>query len=481
MVWSYAEKKMLIAGEWIDADQRIEVIDPATQEPVGSVPKGSADEAEKALASARRGKEKAAKLTVRERMDVLHAAADELKNSSEMFAACMSAEGVKTKAEAESEVRRAEETLRLAAEEARRLNGEMISFDQMPGNGDRHGYYFRFPLGIVAAITPFNDPLNLVAHKIAPAIAAGNAVILKPAAETPLSAIMLAEAFEKAGLEADILNVITGRGREVGDPIIESEDVRMITFTGGLGAGEAIAKKAGLKKLSMELGSNCPALVFSDADLDEAAQAICDGGYAAAGQNCIGVQRIYVDESVRDAFESRFVPLVKELKIGSKQSETTDVGPLINEEEAKRVERWVDEAVNAGAQLLAGGERSGAFYEPTILADVPPECTIINEEVFGPVVTLNTFKSESEAVKKANGVNYGLQAGVFTNDLNRAMRMVHQLYVGGVMVNDSSDFRVDAMPFGGVKGSGIGREGVKASVNDMTEPRVVGFKLKLEP
>ncbi|RSL33746.1 aldehyde dehydrogenase family protein [Salibacterium salarium] len=469
--------RMLLAGEWIERTEQINVYNPENNEIIGSIPAGKAEDMNDAITLAQEGKEIAENLSIRERMDILNKAATYIEDNLEDFARTIALEGSKTINEARSETKRAAETIRISAEEARRLTGESINFDQMPGNTDRMGYYFRFPVGIIAAITPFNDPLNLIAHKIGPGIAAGNAVIIKPATETPLSALKMAEAFMYAGLPHKILSVITGRARDIGDVLIESKEVNMISFTGGMETGEKIAKKAGLKKLSMELGSNSPAIVLNDADLHEAAVSTTSGAFAAAGQNCLSVQRIYVEEDVYESFKELFLKEVKEVKTGSKLSESTEMGPVINEKEAERIEKWVKEATEAGALILSGGTRKGAHYDPTVLENVPESATLVKEEIFGPVVLLFKVKNLHEAIKRSNDVNYGLQAGIFTANVNAALKASKKLRVGGVMINDSSDFRIDAMPFGGIKGSGLGREGVEYTIKEMSEERIIAFKI----
>ena len=379
--------------------------------------------------------------------------------------------------EAEKEVMRCIETIRISAEEARRIVGETIRFDQMRGSENRVGYYYRFPIGVIAAITPFNDPLNLVAHKVGPAIAGGNAIIVKPASVTPLSALKLAEAFEHAGLPEKILSVVPGRAQEIGDLLVTHPDIRMVSFTGGLETGEAIMGKAGLKKFSMELGSNSPVIVLKDADLMKAVDASVSGGFWAAGQNCLGVQRIFIEKEIFSDFQKAFIERTEQYVVGKKSLRETDMGPLITEHEAKRVESWVRDAVEKGATLLTGGKRTGAFYTPTVLTDVPDDCKLATEEVFGPVVSLYPVSDLDEAITMANAVPYGLQAGIFTKTIHYAFEAIQRLDVGGVMINDSSDYRIDAMPFGGVKGSGLGREGVSCTIQEMTEPKVVNFNL----
>lgn len=470
-------KKMLVGGKWIDKAETINVYDPHDNTVFTTVPKATKEDMLSAIAAAEEGREIAKRMPVHERIAILNKAADYVRDNSELYAETIASEGSKTITEARAEVSRCEDTLRISAEEARRINGETIPFDQMPGHENRVGYYYKFPIGIIAAITPFNDPLNLVAHKIGPAVASGNAIIVKPATLTPVSAILLAEAFDAAGLPDKVLSVITGSGSEIGDTLVTHPSIRMVSFTGGLETGEAIAKKAGLKKLSMELGSNSPVIVLDDADIDETVSSCVSGAFWAVGQNCLGVQRIFITERNFDKFVDTFIQETNLYKVGNKKDDETDMGPLINEREAKRVEEWVNEALDEGATLLAGGKRNGAYYSPTVLTNVPLDAKIATEEVFGPVVSLFEVNDLDEAIEKANAVNYGLQAGIFTKDIHLAFDAIKRLEVGGLMINDSSDYRIDGMPFGGVKGSGLGREGVKYSIQDMTEPKVVQFKL----
>lgn len=470
-------KKMYLGGQWVERKETIDVYDPEDNTLITTVPKASQADMLEAIRLAEEGAKISASLPVHKRVSILNKAADYIMEHHETYAQTIASEGSKTIREARLEVNRCIHTLRLSAEEASRIQGETVAFDQMPGHENRIGYTYLFPIGIIGAITPFNDPLNLVAHKVGPAIASGNAIIVKPATLTPLSALLLAEAFDHAGLPAKILSVITGTGSEIGDTLVTHPSVRMVSFTGGLKTGEEIAKKAGLKKLSMELGSNSPVIVLEDAELDATVESCVSGAFWAVGQNCLGVQRIYVMEEIFEQFVEKFVARTKRYKVGSKKIETTDMGPLIHEKEAIRVEKLVQEALDNGAQLLTGGERNGAFYSPTVLTGVAPHLPIAKEEIFGPVVLLYPVTSLEEAIARANDVNYGLQAGIFTKNMEAAFKAIHELEVGGVMVNESSDYRIDAMPFGGVKGSGLGREGVKYTIQEMTEPRVVQFKL----
>ncbi|AQQ52407.1 aldehyde dehydrogenase family protein [Planococcus lenghuensis] len=470
-------QRMFLAGKWVSGERTIDVYDPQDNSVVDTVPAATADDMLRCIEAAKTGAETAAAMPVHERMSILTKAAAYIEEHADRYAQTISREGSKTIREARKEVMRCVQTIRISAEETRRIHGETIPFDQTPGGENRVGYYYRFPIGIIGAITPFNDPLNLVAHKVGPAIASGNAIIVKPATVTPLSALLLAEAFVQAGLPPKVLSVVTGHGSEIGDVLVTHPAIRMISFTGGVEVGEELTKKAGLKKISMELGSNSPLIVLADADLDDAVASAVSGAFGAAGQNCLSVQRIYVEEPVSYAFKTKFVEQTVQLQVGDKQSELTDMGPLITEKEAKRVERLVDDALEQGATLLTGGTRNGAFYSPTVLADVPEECAIAVNEIFGPVVLLYTVPDLNEAIEQSNKVDYGLQAGIFTKSIDKAHKAIAKMQVGGIMINDSGDYRIDAMPFGGVKKSGLGREGVAFAIEEMTEPKVVCFKL----
>ncbi len=469
--------KMLLNGEWVDRPHKLEVRNPQDDSLIDTVPKASTEDMQAAIEAAVGGFEQAKQMPAHRRMSILRQTAEMMTEQHEDFARTIAQEGIKTIREARKEVTRCIETIRISAEEARHLGGETIPFDQMPGSENRMGYFVREPIGIIGAITPFNDPLNLVAHKVGPALAAGNAIIVKPDSKTPLSALKLAEAIHEAGVPPGVLQVLPGPGYEIGDILVTDPRVRMISFTGGLNVGTEIAHKTGLKKIGMELGSNSPVIVMPDADLKLAIEANISGAFWAAGQNCLHVQRLLAHDDIYDEFSARFVAAAEAYNVGDKLDEKTDMGPLINETEAVRVEQMVNEALKQGATLLTGGERSGAFYAPTVLADLPETCTLAREEIYGPVTILYRFNSLNEAIHRANDVNYGLQAGIFTQNLNTAFEASKRLHCGGVMVNDSTDYRIDAMPFGGVKGSGLGREGIRFALEEMTEPKVVCFNL----
>ncbi|MFP4082535.1 MAG: aldehyde dehydrogenase family protein [Candidatus Aminicenantes bacterium] len=469
--------KMLIGAKWVDKEEKIEVRNPFHNELMDTVPAGDKEDVEAAYLAAEEGFKINRNLPVHQRISILYKAAQIIRERKEDFARTIATEGSKTIKEARKEVSRCVDTVTISAEEARRLMGETIPFDSREGSENRVGYYYRFPIGIILAITPFNDPLNLVAHKVGPAIAGGNAVVLKPATVTPLSALKLAEAFLEAGLPWKILNVVTGSGSKIGDALVEDPRPRMISFTGGIEAGEEIVRKAGLKKIGMELGSNSPVIVMDDADLEQAAELSVSGAFWAAGQNCIGVQRIYVLEAVYDEFEKMFVERTEKMKVGFQLDEDTDMGPMITEGEARRVEMWVKEALEKGAELLCGGNRKGTLFEPTVFKNMPAQAKLNCEEVFGPVVSLYKVFTLDEAISLANSVRYGLHGAIFTRSLSHAFKAIKELEVGGVMVNDSTDYRIDMMPFGGVKRSGLGREGIKFALLEMTEPKVVCFNL----
>lgn len=473
----WVKEKMLVGGTWRKGAQSLAVYDPESGKKIAEVPAATKDDVQTAVFSAKNGAAINKKLPIHERSRILQDTAAYIDTHFEVFVHTIISESSKTIKEARKEVNRCMETLRLSAEESKRLQGETIPFSQMPGHEKRVGYVCRDPIGVIAAITPFNDPLNLVAHKVGPAIAAGNSVIVKPSTLTPLSTIRLAEAFLHAGLPAEILSVITGKGSEICDVLVEHDDVRFVSFTGGYETGRSILEKTGVKKTAMELGSNSPTIVLADSNIEEAVAATVAGAFGVAGQNCISVQRIYVIDSIYSEFIKQYTKETKKLKIGSKIDECTDIGPMISEKEAVRVENWIQEAESAGAELCCGGKRVGAFLEPTVLTNVPDYALIAKEEVFGPVVIINPVSSFNQAIELANDSRFGLQAGLFTSSIDLAFQAIERLDFGAVMINDSSDVRIDSMPFGGVKHSGIGREGVRYSIEAMTERKVVAFHL----
>jgi glyceraldehyde-3-phosphate dehydrogenase (NADP+) len=468
---------MLLADQWVDREKTIAVHDPFDNSVVDTVPAATEEDVETAMAAADEGRLAARAMSTYERSQILLETASIIAENLDDFAETIAREGSKTIREARGEANRCVNTLTISGEESKRLLGETIPFDSFPGGEHRRGHFERVPIGVVLAITPFNDPLNLVAHKLGPAIAGGNAVVLKPATVTPLSALKLTEAFMEAGLPTKVLQCLTGHGAVLGDAMVSDPRVRMVSFTGGVEAGERIVSRAGLKKIGMELGSNSPVVVWHDADIEWAAETCVSGAFWAAGQNCIGVQRIYIHREVYDRFKKLFVDRTDAYVTGDKMDEATDMGPMINEGEAKRVERWVAEAVDKGASVLSGGTREGALMQPTVLENVPSDATIHHDEVFGPAVNLYPVDDLDEAIAEANSVDYGLHAAAFSRDVATCHRLIQGLDAGSVLINDSTDYRLDSMPFGGIKKSGLGREGIRFSLQEMTEPKVVCWYL----
>lgn len=472
---------MFVAGHWVSSAERAEVRCSYDGRVVDSVPLASRDDVQRAVASAARGAVQMREMTALERSTVLKKTSELLVQRLESIARLLALEVGKTIREARAEVQRTARLFDWAAEEAKRITGETIPFDAAFGAADRVGYYIRVPVGIVAAITPFNVPLALAAHKLAPALAAGNSVVFKPATSTPLADLELVRALLDAGLPADAINALTGRGSVVGDAIVAAPEIRMVTFTGSREVGKVLTARAGFKKLTMELGGNAPCIVRPSADVERAAEAIVRGGFAIAGQNCISVQRVLAHSAVYDRLLTEVVDRARALRVGNPLDEATDMGPLVSEAEAVRVQSWIEEAVQKGARLMTGGRRQGALLEPTVLADVPFDCRISRDEVFGPVVAFYQVDDLEDAVRIANDVDYGLQSGVFTQDVDEAFWLARRLEAGGVWINDVSTFRVDFMPYGGMKGSGYGREGVRFAIEEMTEHKVIAFRLKVPP
>ncbi|RKY95420.1 MAG: aldehyde dehydrogenase, partial [Candidatus Hydrothermota bacterium] len=431
--------KMLIGGKWVEKDEVIEVLDPQDDSVIDTVPRGKPEDVKLAFDIAEKGAEIMRKLATYDRYEILLKTAQLLSDRLEEYSRLIAREGVKTINEARKEAARAVNTLTYAAEEAKRLGGEIVRFDADFRRDRRMGYWIKEPVGIVLAITPYNDPLNMVAHKVGPAIAAGNAVVLKPTYLTPLSALKVGELLLEAGLPEEALSIITGKSGDIGDALVTDPRPRVITFTGGVEAGEEITRKAGLKKIMMELGSSSAVIVMDDADLELAVPSIVSGSFWAAGQNCIGVQRLYLHRKIYDKFMAEFVKQTEAYKVGDKMDEKTDMGPMITSSEADRVESWIKEAVEMGGKLVTGGKREGNFIWPTILENVPKEAKVVKGEVFGPVVVVFPFSDLEEAVREANDSDYGLHAAIFTQDLDKAYYAAKELRFGGVMINDSTD------------------------------------------
>jgi acyl-CoA reductase-like NAD-dependent aldehyde dehydrogenase len=413
-------------------------------------------------------------LPAHRRAEILVKVAGALGRRHDEVARLISDEAGKPLKAAKIEASRAMSTYTFAAVEARKLAGEVVPMDASQAGEGRLAFTLRVPVGVVGAISPFNFPLNLVAHKIAPSLAAGCAVVLKPATATPLSALLLAELEEEAGLPPGWLNVVTGSASEIGDVLVEDERVRAITFTGSGDVGWKLRERAARKRVNLELGNATPLIVEADADVETAASATAQHGFSFAGQSCISVQRVYVHRSIYDDFVSRLLPKVESLVLGDPADEDTDVGPVIDEDSRDRILRWIDEA-RSGAEILTGGELDGDLIRPTVIANASPDLKVSCEEVFGPVVVVNAYDSLDEALELANGTKYGLQAGIYTESLRTALRAAQELAFGGVTVNEAPTFRADQMPYGGVKASGNTREGPSYAVRELTEERVVVF------
>ncbi len=462
-------------GRWQSDGDSLTVLDPEDGRVVGAVRDCSAEEVSEAVRGVAHAVQTGPLWPIWQRREALYRAAQLLDERREHFARLISTEGCKPISSARGEAQRAIETVRLSAEQADRLEGRTLPFGNTPRGDMRVGWYTRKPVGVVGAITPFNDPLNLVAHKLGPALIGGNGVVLKPAEATPLTALAFLEVLLEAGIPADRIAVVPGVGATAGVALVGHPQVDMVSFTGGWATGDAVARAAGAKKTSMELGGIGAVLVLPDGDADAAAHAIVDGAFGNAGQNCLSVQRVFLAEELAEPMTRRIEELTGRLVVGTKRDDATDVGPLIDVDSARRVESWVDEAVATGARVLVGGKRDGAFYWPTVLTDVPVGARVLEEEIFGPVVLLETFSDRPEAIRTINDLDFGLQAGVFTQNIDTALEVASMLRVGAVMINDTGDYRIDAMPFGGAKRSGIGREGVPFAVDAMTEPKIIAI------
>jgi acyl-CoA reductase-like NAD-dependent aldehyde dehydrogenase len=469
------ERKLLIAGEWVETGDWLEVRSPYDGSLVGRVAKGGADEARRAVDAAEHAM--AEPLPAHERAAILDRTARLVEERSEDIARTISAEAGKPMKAARVEAARALSTFTMAAVEARKLAGDVVPMDASPAGAGKVALTLRVPVGVVGAISPFNFPFNLVAHKVTPALAAGCAVVLKPASQTPLSALLLAELEEEAGLPPGWLNVVVGPAGEIGDVLVDDERVALITFTGSAGVGWKLRERAPRKRVNLELGNATPAIVAADADLEDVARRLAANAFSFAGQSCISVQRIYVERPAYDAFLERFLPRVDALVVGDPADDATDVGPLISPGERDRVLEWIDDARARGAQVLTGGDMDGELLRPTVVADAPVEAKVSCEEVFGPLCTVTPYDSLDEAIALANGTRYGLQAGIFTSDVKAALRAAHGLEFGGVTVNEAPTFRADQMPYGGVKDSGNTREGPAYAVHEMTEERLVVLQL----
>ena len=466
-----------LSGKWLEEGTPVEIRSPYDGTPLATVYQGTADHAERAIQSAVRAFGSTRRLPAFERQRVLRSIAQHITSRKEDFARTLAQESGKPLKQARTEVERGIFTFIVAAEETTRIPGEYLSLDWQQFTSGRWGIVRRFPIGPIAGITPFNFPLNLVAHKVAPAIAAGCPIILKPAPQTPLTAFLLAEAVEQAGLPDGAFNVLPLSNEDAG-LLVTDDRIKLISFTGSAPVGWDIKRRAGKKKVVLELGGNAGVIVHGDTDLAWAAERCVTGGFSYAGQTCISVQRILVERPAFTKFRDLLIAGVSKLKVGDPMDDTTDLGPLIRESDAIRATQWVQEAVQDGATLLCGGKRRGSVMEPTVLTGTRPDMKVNCQEIFGPVVTLEGYDDFAQALRLINESPYGLQAGVFTRDAARIFQAFEELEVGGVIAGDVPSFRIDHMPYGGVKDSGLGREGLRYAIEDMTEPRLLVMNMR---
>ena len=471
------ENKLFIDGQWVDGGPEIEIANKYSGEVIAVLPTARKEDVHAAIAAAERAAPIMADMPAHQRSQILGRTAGLLAERREDFARMIATEAGKALKYARAEVDRAISTFTFAAEEAKRLHGETVPLDAVPSGEGYFGFWVRRPIGVIAAISPFNFPLNLVAHKVAPALAAGNSIVLKPASTTPLTSLMLCQALADAGLPAGALNLVVGSGSTVGEWLVTDPRIAKITFTGSPPVGRRILSLAGIKRVTLELGNTSPVIIAPDADLSFAAKRCAIGAYYNSGQVCISVQRIYCDKSVAEPFMDYFIQASKAMVVGDPLDERVDVGPMIDGHEVDRIDRWVNEARQGGAKLMIGGRREGTIYLPTILADVTPEMKVVSEEAFAPVASVIRSSDFDEALAQADKTEYGLQVSVFTQDINRVFRAIKRLNFGGVIVNDTPNFRADHMPYGGNRQSGLGREGVRFAMEEMTNIQMVAVRL----
>jgi len=467
------EYQTYIDGEWLTTGKTLDVCNKFSGAVFATVPLADIDLTHKAIDAAAAAFASFRKCPAHKRAQILERTAELILERGEEIATIICQEAGKAWKFSMNEVQRSAETFKFAAEEAKRLHGETIPVDASCFGENRFGYFIKEPVGVIGAITPFNFPLNLVAHKVAPAVACGNTVVLKPATTTPISSIILAQIMEAAGLPKGVLNVVVGNGSTTGNAIVEHPKCKKITFTGSPGVGEQIIKKAGIKKVTLELGNNSATLIEPDADLEKAAARCVVSAFSNSGQVCISLQRIYVNSACVEEFSKLFIAKVKQLKVGDPLDKDCDVGPMIDPKELSRIEEWVEEAVVQGAELACGGKADGYVFPPTVLTNVREEMKVMCMETFAPVVSIVPYADFDATLELLNQSDFGLQAGIYTNDINKALQAVDDLDVGGVMINDTATFRVDHLPYGGNKLSGLGREGVRFAMEDMTNIKMV--------
>jgi acyl-CoA reductase-like NAD-dependent aldehyde dehydrogenase len=465
------DARLFIAGKWVEAPTQFPVLDKFSRREVARAHVADKSLVDRAVSAAKTAFQ--SEISILDRYNILSRAAVILERRREEIVDVMVTETGFTVSDNTGDLSRCIQTLQTSAEESKRLNGEIVPIDAAPGHAGEMAFTLRVPLGIVAAITPFNSPLNTVAHKVAPAIAAGNAVVLKPASYTPLTACLLAEVLDEAGLPGGWLNIVHGPGSRTGRYLCENPDIRFFAFTGGGPAGEAIQHAAGLRRTQMELGNISSTVVCEDANIEKASALVARAAFRKAGQVCVSVQRLFVQRAVVDVLTEQLVARAGQMKAGDPRDAAISVGPMIDIAEAERAEAWVREAVAGGAIILVGGTRNGSVFSPTVLANVRNGMKVLDEEIFAPVVSIIPFESFEEAVARVNDTPYGLSAGIFTKNIDRALRAARKVEVGLFNINNTSANRADLMPYGGCKASGFGREGPRAAIREMTEERLV--------
>ena len=468
---------VLINGKHIDKDEHMDVLNPYDNSVVDTVPILDKNDVICAVDAANNAKKEIQEFSARKVSNLLFDVCDDLKAESKKIAKVITEETGKPISGSIFEMERSVETLKFAAEEAKRIYGETVPLDAGLGGKGFYGFTLKLPLGVIAAITPFNYPVNLAIHKIAPAIAAKNTVVLKPSREAPLSALLLAEILA-SHFPDGVINTLTGLGEEIGDALVSNDNINKVSFTGSVATGLSIANNSGMKKLTLELGGNDPVIVLNDADVEKAAQGIANGAYLFSGQVCMGVKRVIVEEGIKDEFTEALVKETRKLKVGNPKDKDTDIGPLINNAAVKMVRQSVDDAVKNGAEIIEGGKYKDNFYYPTVISEVSQDMDLVLNETFGPIAPIIEVGDVDEAIKVANNTRYGLQAGVYTENIRSALKCTEMIEAGSVFVNKQSTFRTDNMPFGGFKYSGMGKEGLKYAVEDMCKTKLIGFNLR---
>ncbi len=465
--------KIFLNGKWQNLNKKNEVLNPFDGSVIDTVPSASPAEITAAIDGLAKGAETMRQLPSYKRVEILRKTGNLIREQKEEISQLISSEEGKILAESRIETSRAAETIDLSADEARRMHGETLPLDSTPGGVGKIGFSLRVPCGIVAAITPFNFPLNLVAHKLGPAIAGGNAILLKPASDTPLSSLKLVELFLEAGLPEEAIACVTGSGAELGKAICLDSRIRKISFTGSAEVGEQICRLAGLKRITMELGSNSPVIVLDDADPEKVANAIAVSGFSNAGQVCISSQRILTTPNIHDELLDAITTKVSQLTAGNQLDDKSDIGPLIRESDARRIEEWIGQAQLNGAKLHCGGERKDAIIQPAVLSNVSSDMRISCEELFGPAVGITKAENIEDAIHLANNTRFGLSAAIFTQDIDKAMRFAREVESGSLHINYGTAWRAETMPYGGLKDSGMGKEGPKYAIEEMTETKMV--------